>query len=392
MLDLTLTNSREGETAPQIRDRAADFYRTTKSIKDVQLAQPRDIATGGQNGFELKMTYKDSKGEASTFVERTWKVTNRVYALRLAAKGEQTEPLGKLMDAVGGSVTLDRKVTEAPGPGRLAALAKRVKESDLRELIPLEQYLLYEFAEKGQARKPVGYLFIRFEKAKFLDVEGWYMRVRSLQVLPDGNKIREKAWSFVTPDWSRERWATTAMCGHPGAGRPAAGGVRRARGRGGDREVQEPGAGRAQREVRRAGRRPAHLRRAGVHRAGRPRGPGRLRHLDPPARPATHAMDAEPRQARGDDRRGPADPVNSVLRRVAGQTTGQTQYIDGAAARSPCRSPSRPRSAWWTRRPCSARSPRRRISIEVRYRSALRFAGRPRNASGLPSYHPHPSR
>lgn len=210
VMDLTAAPLAEGQTVAAARDRMAEGYR--KGVKGAQVAPVREVATAGMPGWELRMTFRDAKDAPASFAERSWVVGgNRVYSLRMAAAGSQADALAGLLDAVAGSVEMDRRLTEVPDAAGFRSLAGQLKKTDLRTLLPLEQHLLAEAppAKAGEAPKPVGSLYLRFEKARFEGREGWFLRVRSLQVPEPAVKIRQKAWTFVTEDWSRESWSAT---------------------------------------------------------------------------------------------------------------------------------------------------------------------------------------
>jgi hypothetical protein len=214
VLDLLLITNAEGVTPEQVRDRTVDFYR--KSLAKANIAEPQPAQVAGQRGWDFRLTYQDAKGKPVTLVERMFIVGgNRVYSLRLAASGDKVAELSPVMDAVAALLKLDDSVTRAYDPAAFAMLAAKVKATKLTGLVPQEQYLLVEFAPPGskEAPKPVGAVFQRFERAKFGGVEGWYLRVRVLQVGGQDEKgeqvrIRERAWAFVSDDWSRENWSS----------------------------------------------------------------------------------------------------------------------------------------------------------------------------------------
>jgi len=204
VMDLLVSTFPEGTAPNQARDRSLEYYK--KSVKDAEIAEPVEVNVAGMPGFEIRMTYPDRQGQPVTFIERLFVVAgNRVYALRMAGDGKQIPELAALLASVSDTVKLDKRITEPPDPASLSALVEKAKTQRLTQLIPTEQYMLFE--HQG---KTVGYVFLRFERARFMDTEGWYLRVRSLQISPDGGRVQVKAWTFSSADWAKESWAATS--------------------------------------------------------------------------------------------------------------------------------------------------------------------------------------
>ena len=203
VLDLLISPAGENMTFEQVRDRAVAAYKTPqKNLKNAKLlGEPRAVATGGQKSWDIRIVFSDAQNKPVTFLERLIPVGNRVYSLRMAASGDLAAAMGPLFDAAAASLKFDAKITEAPDPKPFLELAAKLKGMRLTQLVPTEQYLITEFEGK-----PIGWLFTRFERAKFDGREGWYLRMRSYIAVPDGSRMRFKAWMFAGEDWSRESW------------------------------------------------------------------------------------------------------------------------------------------------------------------------------------------
>jgi hypothetical protein len=209
VLELVIFPIDEAASFEQVRDRAVAAYKSRqKALRNARfLAEPRETTTGGQKSWDIRIVFTNLEAKPIAFLERVIPIGNsRVYSLRMAAGADkdgrdQSATLGPLFDAVAAGLKFDPRVTEAPDPAAFHELAAKARGMRLTGVIPTEQYMLTEYEGK-----PVGWLFMRFERAKFENREGWYLRLRSGLVFADKTRVRLKAWAFTTEDWSREAW------------------------------------------------------------------------------------------------------------------------------------------------------------------------------------------